>query len=60
MNLDPQCNVKPDALEAMVTSRNGYLVVSFLLPLSTEYWALEHVQGEAQKVTTGVKVLGGL
>ena len=29
----------------MVTSRGGYLVVTFLLPLTTEYWALCLVQG---------------
>ncbi|CAJ1444766.1 unnamed protein product [Effrenium voratum] len=42
---------KAISLAAMVTSRNGYLVVSFLLPLSTEYWALEHVQGALEKAS---------
>ena len=39
--------------EAMVTSRNGYLVVTFLLPLTTEYWALCLVQGELSRVSLG-------
>mmetsp|Transcript_9522 Transcript_9522/g.16370 ORF Transcript_9522/g.16370 Transcript_9522/m.16370 type:complete len:438 (+) Transcript_9522:43-1356(+) len=38
-------------LGAMVTSRNGYLVVSFLLPLTTEYWALCLVQGALEKAS---------
>eukprot|EP00930_Biecheleria_cincta_P040392 TRINITY_DN27679_c0_g1_i1.p1 TRINITY_DN27679_c0_g1~~TRINITY_DN27679_c0_g1_i1.p1 ORF type:complete len:496 (-),score=72.00 TRINITY_DN27679_c0_g1_i1:492-1979(-) len=32
-------------LGAMVTGRGGYLVVSFLLPITREYWAQDLVQG---------------
>ncbi|CAE7221872.1 rlmI [Symbiodinium natans] len=39
------------ALGAMVTSRSGYLVVTFLLPLTTEYWALYLVQGALERAS---------
>eukprot|EP00439_Symbiodinium_sp_Y106_P075861 s1148_g15.t1 len=38
-------------LGAMVTSRGGYLVVTFLLPLTTEYWALCLVQGALERAS---------
>ena len=37
----------------MVTARGGYLVVTFLLPLTTEYWALMLVQGGGVATTAG-------
>ncbi|CAE7413867.1 rlmI, partial [Symbiodinium pilosum] len=39
------------SLGATVTSRNGYLVVTFLLPLTTEYWALNLVQGALERAS---------
>lgn len=37
-------------LGAMLTSRGGYLVVSFLLPLSSEHWAMSIVQSALERV----------
>ncbi|CAK9086596.1 unnamed protein product [Durusdinium trenchii] len=45
------------ALGARVTSRNGYLVVSFLLPLTTEYWALCLVQDALQKASRAGSII---
>eukprot|EP00931_Biecheleriopsis_adriatica_P060428 TRINITY_DN36296_c0_g1_i1.p1 TRINITY_DN36296_c0_g1~~TRINITY_DN36296_c0_g1_i1.p1 ORF type:complete len:470 (+),score=80.18 TRINITY_DN36296_c0_g1_i1:114-1412(+) len=38
-------------LGAMVTGRGGYLVVSFLLPITAEYWALSLVQGGLERAS---------
>ncbi|CAE8615553.1 unnamed protein product [Polarella glacialis] len=36
---------------AMITGRGGYLVVSFLLPITSEYWALNLVQGGLERAS---------